>query len=218
MVMVTACNSSETNRLLRRAHEKDQRALADLFTRNRERLRRMVRLRLDRRLRGRIDSSTVLQEVYVDASQRFAEYMADPSMPFFLWLRLLTGQKIQALHRQHLGAQVWDAGQEVLLYRGALPEANSVSLAAQLLGHISAAGQAAIRADMQIRLQGALNGMDPMDREVLALRHFEELNNNEAAAVLGIDRAAASNHYIRALKRLKEILKSIPGFFDNPRR
>jgi RNA polymerase sigma-70 factor (ECF subfamily) len=212
--MITACNSSGTNSLLRRAGAHDPQAFADLFNRCRERLRRMVRLRMDRRLRGRIDSSMVLGHVFAEASARFAEYLANPPLPFYLWLRQVTGQRLQALHRQYLGAQVWDAGQELSLYRGAMPQANSVSLAAQLLGHASAAAQAAGKAEMQVRLQDALNGMDALDREVLALRHFEEMNNQDTATVLGIDSAAASNHYIRALKRLKEILNGIPGFFD----
>ena len=96
-------------------------------------------------------------------------------------------------------------------------EANSVSLAAQLLGHMTDASQAATRAQLQVRLQDALNGMDPLDREVLALCHFEELSNDEAALVLGMDRAMAGLRYVRALKRLKEILSSMPGFFG-PRR
>ena len=215
--MATACNSSGTNRLLRRASNKDEQALAELFARCRERLRRMIRLRLDRRLKGRFQSSTVMQMTFEDAVQRFPDYVANPTLPFFLWLRLLAGQRVQALHRQHLGSQVWDEGQAISLYHGALPQANSVSLAAQLLGHMTAAAQAGAKAEMQLKLQDALNGMDPVDREVLALRHFEELGNDEAALVLGLDPAAASGHFIRALKRLKEILNSVPGFFDHAR-
>ena len=107
-----------------------------------------------------------------------------------------------------------DAGQEVSLYRGALTQASSESLAAQLLGKLTSPTQAAIRAELQIKLQEALNSMDPMDREILTLRHFEELSNNETAAVLGIQKAAASNRYVRALKRLKQILRGIPGFLE----
>jgi RNA polymerase sigma-70 factor (ECF subfamily) len=107
-----------------------------------------------------------------------------------------------------------DAGQEVSLYRGALPAASSVSLAAQLLGRLTSASRAAIRAETQIHVQEALNNMDPMDREVLTLRHFEVLSNDETAAVLGISKSAASNRYVRALKRLKEILAALPGFSE----
>jgi RNA polymerase sigma-70 factor (ECF subfamily) len=107
-----------------------------------------------------------------------------------------------------------DANQEVSLYRGALPQASSVSLAAQLLGRLTTASRAAIRAETQIRVQEALNSMDPMDREILTLRHFEMLSNEETALVLGLKKSAASNRYIRALKRLKEILALLPEWKD----
>jgi RNA polymerase sigma-70 factor (ECF subfamily) len=207
-------DSSETGELLRRLGDGDAQAVAELFARYRDRLRRMVRLRMDRRLQGRIDPSDVLQEAFLDVAKRATEYAAAPSMPPYLWFRFLTGQRLLALHRKHLGAKMRDAGLEVSLYRGALPQASSISLAAQLLGRLTSPTQAAVRAEMQIRLQEALNSMDPLDREVLTLRHFEELSNNETAQVLGIQKAAASNRYIRALKRLKEILSSVPGLFD----
>ncbi len=209
-----ADESSELQNQLRRLAAGDRQALAELFARYRDRLRRMVKLRLDRRLQGRIDASDVLQEAYLDVAQRASEYAAHPTMPFFLWLRLLTGQRLLMVHRQHLGAKMRDVGQEVSLYRGALPQASSVSLAAQLLGRLTSPSLAAVRAETQLKLQEALNGMDPMDREVLTLRHFEELSNGETAALLGLQKAAASNRYIRALKRLKEVLSSMPGFFD----
>ena len=107
-----------------------------------------------------------------------------------------------------------DAGQEISLYRGALPQVSSASLANQLLGRLTSASRAAMRAETQLRVQEVLNGMDPMDREVLILRHFEMLSNDETAAVLGIKKSAASNRYIRALKRLKDSLAALPGFGD----
>jgi RNA polymerase sigma-70 factor (ECF subfamily) len=209
-----ASDSDITDDLVRRAGGGDPAALVELFSHCRERLRRMVRIRLDRRLQGRVDPSDVLQEAFLDVARRAGEYAAKPVMPPFLWLRFLTGQRLLAIHRQHLGAQMRDAGQEVSLYRGALPQATSASLAAQLLGKLTSPTQAALRAEMQIRLQEALNTMDPLDREILTLRHFEELSNNETAAVLGIQKAAASNRYVRALKRLKDVLTSMPGFFE----
>src|SRR5262249_28893996 len=117
------------------------------------------------------------------------------------------------LHRYHLGAEMRDAGREVSLYRGALPSASSASLAQHLLAGLTSPTQAAIRDEMQLRLQEALNSMDAIDREVLVLRHFEELTNAEAAEVLGIEASAASKRYIRALRRLKAILDAVPGFF-----
>src|SRR5262249_40619739 len=158
-------------------------------------LRRMILLRLDRRLQGRVDASDVLQEAYLDVAQRATEYAANPILPLFLWMRYLTGQRLMIVHRKHLTVKMRDVRQEVSLYRGALPDASSVSLAAQLLGRLTAPSLAAIRAEMQLRLQEALNGMEPLDREVLALRHFEELSNGETAQVLGIHKSAASNRY-----------------------
>jgi RNA polymerase sigma-70 factor, ECF subfamily len=189
----------------------DSAALAELFGRYRKRLRAMVRLRMDRRLQGRVDPSDVLQEAYLDVAQQLSSYLAKPEMPFYLWLRLTTGQRLMRLHRQHLGAALRDAGREVSLHRGALPQASSVSLAAQLLGKMTSASKAVERVEIQLQLQAALNGMDETDREIIALRHFEELSNAEAAQVLALEPSAASKRYIRALKRLQEILKSIPG-------
>jgi RNA polymerase sigma-70 factor, ECF subfamily len=211
-VMVPNSGSSEPEELLSRAVAGDERAFAALFDGQRDRLRRLVRLRLDRRLSGRVDTEDVLQDAYLEARKRLPDYARDPqAMPFHLWLRLVTGQKLIDLHRFHLGAQARDAGMEVSLHRGALPQASSVSLAAQLLGKITSASRAAIRAEHKLILQEALNGMDPIDREVLTLRHFEHLSNDETALVLGLTKKAASNRYIRALKRLKEVLSSIPG-------
>jgi RNA polymerase sigma-70 factor (ECF subfamily) len=202
----------ENQLLIERALTGDESALAALFDGYRSQLRRMIRLRLDRRLSGRVDSSDVLQEAYLDVRKRLDEYARDrAAMPFHLWLRLVAGQRLTDVHRFHLGAQMRDAGQEVSLHRGPFPQASSVSLAAQLLGKMTSASHAAIRAEHKLIVQEALNGMDPIDREVLALRHFEHLSNDETALVLGLTKSAASNRYIRALKRLKEILSSIPG-------
>ena len=202
-----------TDDLLRRAKAGDTAALGALFAHYRDRLRQMVRLRLDRRVSGRLDASDVLQEAYLDVARRFPEYAAAPAVPFSVWLRELTGQRLIDLHRQHLGAKMRDAGQEVSLYRGALPQASSASLAQQLLAGLTSPTQAAVRAEMQLKLQEALNSIDAMDREVVVLRHFEELNNVETAAVLGIEPSAASKRYLRAIRRLKAILDQIPGFF-----
>ena len=207
-------DESQSVELLRRAAAGDPEAVNELFSLYRDRLRVMVRLRLNRRLQGRVDPSDVLQEAYLEICKHFADYARAPTLPFFLWLRHITGQKLIAAHRQHLGAQMRDADREVSLYRGALPEASSASLAAQLLGRFTSVSQAAMRAELQIRVQEALNSMDPLDREVLALRHFEILSNAETAAVLGIKKSAASNRYIRALERLKEMLAGLPDFAE----
>lgn len=204
--METVDRSGDTGEVERRLRDGDEQAVGELFARFRSRLKRMLELRIDRRLQGRVDASDVLQEAFLDASRRFGEYLQGPEMSPYVWLRLLTAQRLAALHRYHLGAKMRSAAQEVSLYRGALPQATSLSLAAQLLGRLTSPTRAAVRAEMQVRLQQALNDMDPIDREIIALRHFEELTNNEVAEILDIGKSAASNRYIRALKRLKTIL------------
>jgi RNA polymerase sigma-70 factor (ECF subfamily) len=188
--------------------------LASLMERHRIQLQTMVAIRMDRRLRGRLDASDVVQEAYLEAIERYPDYVRNPNMPPFLWLRFIVGQRLRIVHRQHLGVKARDAGREVTLYHGALPEATSESLAAQLLGHLTSPSQAAVRAELQVRLQEALNSMDRIDREVVALRHFEQLSNVETAQVLELQPRAASARYIRAIRRLKDILSSEPGFLD----
>jgi RNA polymerase sigma-70 factor (ECF subfamily) len=204
----------EDDDLLVRLEGGDERALTELFARHRERLRRMIHLRVDRRLQGRIDSSDVLQDAYLEVARRARDYVAHPDMPPFLWLRFLTGQTLQALHRHHLKVQMRDAGQEASLRHRASPQANSVSLAEMLLGRFTSPTRAARRAEMQRKLQELLSAMEPLDREVLALRHFEELSNGETALVLGLSKTAASNRYMRALGRLKGMLDAMPGLIE----
>jgi RNA polymerase sigma-70 factor (ECF subfamily) len=165
-------------------------------------------------LQGRVDPSDIIQETCLDAARRLPEYHQNPTMAFFLWLRLLAGQRMVDEHRKHLGAAARDVGREISLYRGTLPETSSAVLAAHLLGHLTSPSLAAIRAERKVRLQEALNSLEPIDREVLVLRHFEELSNGEAAAVLGLDKSAASKRYARALIRIKDVLASLPGGFD----
>lgn len=203
---------SEIARLVERAANGDQQLRGQLLERYRGRLRKLVALRLDQRLQGRVDPSDLIQEAFLDASRRLPEYAREPEpMPFYLWLRFLTGQKLLELHRRHLGAQARDAAREVSLHRGPMPEATSAAIVAQLLGRQTSPSQAAVRAERKLRLQETLNRMDPIDREVLVLRHYEQLTNGEVALVLGLDKSAASKRYARALIRLKDLLAAMPG-------
>jgi RNA polymerase sigma-70 factor (ECF subfamily) len=187
-------------------------ALEKALAEHRVRLRRTVALRLDRRLQGRLDPSDVLQEAYLEAARRLPDYQRDPQpMPMFLWLRFLVLQALQVVHRKHLGVQARDAGREISIHGAQMPQATSAALAAQLLGHDTRASEAAIRAERRLRLERALNQMDPVDREVLALRHFEQLANSECAKVLGLKETTATKRYIRALQKLREILTALPG-------
>jgi len=203
-----------TDELVQRAARGEEGALAELFDGYRARLRRMVKLRMDRRLQGRVDPSDVLQDAYLDLSRKLEEYTARPAVPFFLWLRLVVGERLLRVHRQHLGAAMRDADREISINQGGMPQASSASLAAQLLGQFTSASRAVARAEMQQQLQDTLNEMDPVDREVIALRHFEELTNDEVATVLGLTKGAASKRYVRAMLRLKARIGEMPGLTD----
>lgn len=199
-------DSESTQHMLECAAEGDLAARDALFELHRKRLKRLVRLRLNRHLAGRLDDSDVVQEASLEAAKRLPEYLKDRPLPFFLWLRHITCQKLIDAHRRHLGAAQRNAALEVSLHRGAMPAVNSASLAAQLLGRLTSPSHAAIKAEARIRVQQVLDEMEPLDREVLAMRHFEQLTNVEIAETLGVNESTASSRYLRALKRLRREL------------
>ena len=201
---------SETQELVSRGQKGDREALEDLFSRHRERLARMVRVRLDWRLKSRVGEDDVLQEVYLEAARRLSEYLKEPKVPFFVWLRFLVGQKLVDLQRFHLGAKARDARREVRLHGRAMPEATSADLAQQLLGTQTSPSEVVQRAELKLKLEEALDQMDPIDREVLILRHYENLTHEEVAHELSIKRPAAIQRYVRALKRIQKILAAMP--------
>lgn len=183
---------------LERLLQGDDEAFGPLFEGQRERLRRMIQFRLDPRLVGRVDPDDVVQEVFLAARQRLYAFREDAqSLPF--WLRLVAQQSLIDLHRRHLGAGKRDAARE----RGF---AHSQGLSGFLAGSLTSPSQAAMRDELRQQLQNALDSMDEIDREVLTLRHFEELSNKEVAELLQIGENAASNRYVRALGRLKGLL------------
>ena len=208
-------NSDLIAALIERLKGGDEGALAELFSAHRDRLKQIVALRMDRRLQGRADASDVLQEVYLDARQRLHHYFQKPEMPFFVWLRQVTMQRLIDTHRHHLGAQRRDVRQEISMHYGAPDVASSTSLAAQLVSHLTSPSQTVLRAELVDRVEICLRQMNAIDREILVLRHFEELTNNEIAEILGITKAAASNRYVRALSRLRGALEAVPGLLDD---
>jgi RNA polymerase sigma-70 factor (ECF subfamily) len=200
---------SETGRFVERFCAGDRAVLTDLFQHHRDRLRRMVELRLDARLQGRVDASDVLQDGFLDAAARVESYARDPKLPLFLWLRLIVSERLAIYHRRHLGTRMRDVAQEVSLYREPTPQASSAALASMLLGRLTSPSNAAIRAEQVLRVQEAINSLHPLDREVVALRHFEQLTRAETARVLGITEEAGAKRYVRALKKLKTILAAM---------
>ena len=202
--------SSEQNDLLTDLKDGGEERFAEHFLNVKERLKKIAWFRLDGRLRGRVSESDVVQETYVRAAQRVARYLADPQVPFFVWLRAELHQKLVEIHRQHFNA----AKRDIRLERQAPAATNdqtSIALAAQFAAQLTSASQVLERAEQIELLEKAIAGMNEMDREVIALRHFEELTNTETADVLGIETSAASKRYLRALKRIREIFHSIDG-------
>ena len=193
--------SDDEAALLARLRGGEDAALAPLFEAQRDRLVRMIHFRLDPRLIGRIDPEDVVQEVFLAAQQRLYAFRAETrSLPF--WLRLVAQQTLIDLHRRHLGAGMRSAARERAL-------AQSQSLSGFVAGNLTSPSQAAMRDELRQQLQAALESMDEIDREVLVLRHFEELSNKEVAELLSIGENAASNRYVRALGRLKGLLGSL---------
>jgi len=190
----------------------DAQGLADFFSLHRERLWRMVNFRLSAKLRGRISPDDVLQQAYLEADKRI-EHCRQESSPF-VWIRMIVRQTLTDIHRRHLGAQKRDAGREVAINRPNYAHTTAASLAIQLVGDWTSPSQAAVRGEKLNIIQAAIENMDPIDREVLALRHFEELTNAEVAEELDIQPKAASIRYIRALQRLRSILSDLSGLVD----
>ncbi len=185
------------------------RAVAELMTKYQDPLLRMVSFRLDRRLFGRVDPADVLQDAYLEVSKRIHEYTADPQVSFFVWARQITWQTLLKTNRRHLEVKKRDAKREE---RNAVAnDDTSVALAARLLANVRTPSGEAVHDETIFELHKALMTMNEVDREVLALRHFEQLSNQETAEVLGIQKSAASNRYIRALARLKEIMNAVVG-------
>jgi RNA polymerase sigma-70 factor (ECF subfamily) len=205
-------DDAELNELSRRVALGDQEALGTLVDFYRPRLRAMLQLRIDRRVRGRIDASDVLQETFLEVSARLGEFVQNSPVPFYFWLRRICGQRLATAYRFHLGTQARDAGRDISLFDGAFPAANSAELAARLVGRLSSPSTAAVRAELRAQLETVLNGMDEIDREIIVLRHFEELTNSEAAQLLDIKPSAACNRHVRALEHLRRALDEIPGF------
>jgi RNA polymerase sigma-70 factor (ECF subfamily) len=202
--------TSDEESLIGRLRHGDQQALGELFSIYRERLQRLVSFRMSPLLGHRMDAEDILQESYLAAAARLEHFRANKTGSFYIWLRLIVLQTLTDMHRMHLGAQKRDVQRET-----ALPApwvaATSACLAAQFLGNLTSPSQAAMRAERARQLETALEAMPEIDREVLALRHFEDLSNQEVAEALGIEQKAASIRYVRALKRLKDLLSTMSG-------
>jgi RNA polymerase sigma-70 factor (ECF subfamily) len=208
-----ADETSESEILLRRAAAGDSLAWGALLTAHQERLARMVTFRMDPRLSGRLDADDVVQEAFVEASDHRHDYFRTPSGCLFLWLRGVVVHKLLELHRHHLGTRMRDAklDRPIDASPGTTGTGTSAALCAQLTAGLTRPSVVAARNEIQQRLTSALDQIDPIDREILALRHFEQISNSEAAELLNIGEDAAAKRYLRALGRLRQILSEMPG-------
>lgn len=204
-------NAELVNRIIRG----DREALAEMFSLYRPRLWRMINFRLHPRLRGRIDPDDVLQDAWMRAVERIGYFLRGASHSSFIWFRMIVDQTLVELHRRHIGAEKRSATKEKSIDARWRSDTTSSSMAFHLMGQLPSPSSALRHTEMAGQLDAALQGMDEIDREVLALRHFEELTNSETAKVLDMTEQAASARYVRALRRLKQIVELIPEMTEN---
>ena len=196
---------------LRRDREE---ALAEYLSLVQGRLKRIVNFRLDYRLSGRVSESDVIQETYVRAAKRIDSFLEKDDMPFFVWLRLEVNQKLHEIHRHHFGAEKRDIRKELKIGQTNESGKTSMALAAHIVAQLTSPSRLIERAEQISILERSLADMNTLDREVIALRHFEELSNIETAKILEIETSAASKRYLRALKKLREIMEAAKGYND----
>jgi RNA polymerase sigma-70 factor (ECF subfamily) len=195
----------DTDQLLRAADRGDAQARGRLLERHRGRLRRMVALRLDRRLAARVDPSDVVQESLAEADRRLDGYLRERPLPFYPWLRQLAWERLAALYRRHVRAQRRSVTREEAEPLG-LPDGSVLALADRLLARAASPSEALGREELKQRVRAALDRLSGRDREVLVLRHLEELSAAEVGAVLGLSEAAVKMRALRALKRLRALM------------
>ncbi len=184
------------------------RALNEILIKYRETLRRMISIRMSQDLGGRLDASDVVQETFIEATRALDAYLANPVMPVKLWLRHLAEQKLIQAHRIHLGAQKRAVDREQSL-DDRTPGVNSESLAFELIAKSASPSQIAVKNETKDQLMQALKEMGDVDREVLTLRHFEQLTSQETSEILGMTNEAVKKRYVRALEKLQRILQEV---------
>lgn len=199
---------TDTQELLDQARQGNDQALEQLLARHREPVRRMIDLRLDPAIIQRVDASDVVQEVLLEASRRFQDYLRSPAMPFHLWLRHIAKDHVIDAHRKHHQAQKRGVNREQPLRRPEWASQSSLDLAQQLVDPELTPASAALRQELEHRLHVALDQLDDDDRDLVVMRHFEQLTNQEVAAALELTEPAASMRYLRAVRRLRDLLSA----------
>ena len=205
-----------TQNLLANAKGGDRAAVNRLLERHRVSLRKLISLRLDRQIARRVDASDVVQDVLLEANTRLQDYLADPRMPFHLWLRQLAQDRMIDLHRRHRGAQRRSLDREQSLAVHQFADRSGFDLMGQLADHELTPAAASIRKELEARFVVALDQLEDEDREIVLMRHFEQLGNSEVAEALGLSAAAAGMRHLRALRKLRAILGERPSLSGSP--
>ena len=202
--------TDETLNILADVRDGDDDAVNRLLERHRQSLRRMIDFRMNRQLQRRVDASDIVQDVMLEASRRLSDYLADPKVPFHLWLRQLAKDRIIDMHRRHKVARRRSIDREEPLL-GVYADRSSLDLGAMLKDPELTPAAAAIRRELQQRFVDAMESMNEEDREILIMRHQEHLSNSDAAAALNLSQPAAGMRYLRAVRRLRDILREPPS-------
>jgi RNA polymerase sigma-70 factor (ECF subfamily) len=199
----------DTDELVRRAAAGDETAVRGLLERHRERLARMVRTRMDPRVRGRIDPSDVVQETLAAASQKMTRYLSEQPLPFYPWLRQIAWEKLCHLHDRHLRAAKRSVLREHFFHPD-ISDESALELAERFIGQSSSPSAEALRHELRQRVRQALDALPEADREVLLLRYLEQLPSREIAIIMGVSEAAVNMRHMRSLQRMRKILSSDP--------
>ena len=202
---------SVTENLLAEAKCGDRAAVNRLLARHRASLRKLIQLRLDKRLSQRVDASDIVQDVLFEANARLRDYLGDPRLPFHLWLRQLAKDRMIDMHRRHRTSQRRSLDREQSLASPQFADQSGFDLMGQLADHELTPAAASIRRELEVRFLGALEQLDEEDRDILLMRHFEQLGNSEVAEVLGLTAAASGMRHLRALRKLRTLLGDRPS-------
>jgi RNA polymerase sigma-70 factor (ECF subfamily) len=204
-------DADKTQELLSLIRKGDDQAAEKLLQRHREALRRMIAMRLDKKIQQRVDASDIVQDVLVDANRRLQDYLAKPVMPFHLWLRHMARDRIIDAHRRHRGSAKRSVDREQGMFAAANQDRSTVELVAQLCDSELTPAAAATMHELQVRFEAAIEQLGEQDQEIVLMRHFEHLTNQEAAMALDLTEPAASMRYLRAMRRLRDLLNEPPS-------
>ena len=197
----------ETQNLLAEVRDGDAEAVNSLINRHRDAVHRLVRMRIDQAIAARVDASDVVQDVMLEASQRLGDYLQDPVMPFHLWLRQLAKDRLIDMHRRHRAAKKRSVDREQAVTSLAHDDQSAADLAQLLEDAELTPAAATVRREMEQRFLEAVNQLSDSDREIIMMRHFEHLSSAEVAQALEIRTAAAGMRYLRALRKLTDVLQ-----------